>query len=217
MPCTEALKLKKMPFSQISVSETINRAIKKALASDPANKDFIATLHGLRIKIDCTQPNTVFFVQFKDGNVEIHKPVPEEDENADLHLQGTAINLLRLAASPIDNAAGLRGSNININGDVGLLLELSQAIKMIDIDWELLLAEQIGETPAVLMSRTLSAGWHEARKIQSDLAGKLTQKMQSENSPLPNKNSLAGLKARLRDLNYRLDRLEAKTSTITDK
>lgn len=203
-------------------SEKISAAIDKMLESDPANKSYVAKLDGLRIIIDCTHPAAVFLVKFQDSHVIVSKYDHEEqdsgidrkidNETADLQLSGTAISLFRLATTPIDNASAIRGSNVSVSGDVGLLLELSQVTKMIDIDWELLLANKIGENPAVFISRAINIGLSEARKLNADFSEKLTEKMQTENSPLPNKNELGNLRNLLRDLNYRLDRLEAKRS-----
>lgn len=193
-------------------SEHINSALQAMLDSDPANKRFVTRLNDVRIKIHCTQPEFSLVIEFTEGHMSLLKPTdnePEVEAAADLQLTGTAINLIKLATTPIENASGLRNSSISINGDVGLLLELSQVAKMIDIDWELLLAERIGETPAVVISRTIRAGIKEARKLRSELFERFTERMQSEKSPLPNKSELGELKSDLRDLNYRLDRLEA--------
>ena len=196
-------------------SEQVNFALEKMLASDPANKNFIAPLAGIRIKVDCLQPVFNLAIEIQDEQITLVKVEQSEEdasENYDLQLSGTAINLLKLLTSPIDSARGLRNSGVSLNGDAGLLLELSQAAKMIEIDWQLLLSEHMGETAAVLFSRALSSGLQEVRKFQAFLSEKALEKIQSENSPLPNKTELGALKTQLRDLNYRLDRLEALAS-----
>ena len=177
-------------------SEQINSALQKMLDTDPANKVFIAKLEGVKIKIESTQPAYTFLMSFLDGAICFQQAEDEKNTEAknadetDLQLKGTAINLIKLVMTPIENASALRNSNVSVSGDIGLLLELSQVAKMIDIDWELLLADRIGEAPAVVISRAISSGLREAKKLHSDLFEKLTEKMQSEDSLFPIKTNL---------------------------
>ena len=209
-----------MSFNQ-DISEKINLAIEDMLASDPANQSYLQNLEGLTLRVNCTLPPIVFLIEYQDGALNLHRVAsayPSEEPNqktvqeSDLQISGTAFNLLRLATLPLDNASALRSANLSVDGDIGLLLELSRVAKMIDIDWEALLAEKMGETPAVILSRTFGSGLRAARKVRDNLSFKLAEKMKTDNSPLPNKAELNGLKKQLRELNYRLDRLEATAS-----
>lgn len=227
-----------MPFEQdlsLTISRKINAALQGLIDSDPANRDFIEKLGNARIAVNCTIPATTIQLSFENGEIRIEQPgvqrpkpgdgpstvaINEATETAiegpDLQLSGSAISLIQLLTTPMDNAASLRGSNVSVSGDVGLLLELSQVAKMIEIDWQLLLSDKIGETPAVVLSRVFNAGLSEAKKLRNELSVRLEQKMASENSPLPNQADLKDIKDRLRDLNYRLDRLDAIRSAKSD-
>lgn len=191
-------------------SNQINQAIAALLASDPANHQQVAKLSGSQILIQCTEPSFDCLLLFGDESIEL-TALGEDNDNRepDLELSGTALRLMRLATAPIDQASALRESSISVKGDIGLLLQLSQIAKMIEIDWEWLLAEKIGEAPAVVLSRLIQSGFQHAQRAKADLSQALTEKFQSEHSPLPTQGELETLKRQLRDLNYRLDRLEA--------
>lgn len=204
-----------------SVSNRINSALCIALESDPANKRFLEKLNGARIRVSCTSPTLHLLVKVEHSEIALNKisfsDLSVESEPANLTISGTAINLTKLLTTPMDNAASLSDVNVSVIGDVGLLLQLSQVAKTIEIDWELLLAERIGETPTVLFSRAIRIGFSEAKKLQLSLSENFREKMQSEESPIPNKGNLDKAKNELRDLGYRLDRLEAKLALHRQK
>lgn len=197
-----------IPFtiSMSSLEKNLNRAIAKLLESDPANSAYLSNLDGSHIKIHSQLPEIKMLVCIESGELQIRQF--EESIDIALSVSGTALNLIRLLTTPLENASNLSQSGVEVSGDVGLLLELSRLSEKIEIDWEALLAEQISETPAVILSRTINTGLSEAKKLQADLSEKLKQEFKKQSS-LPDKTELEELKTRLRELNYRLDRLEA--------
>jgi len=195
----------------VHLCSLVNSAIKVLMDSDPANSKFIDQLSGARIRISVSAPKCVFLLHIDNGNISFADH-SSSDEPSGLEISGTAMSLMQLLTTPLDDASALSNASVSVQGDVGLLLKLSQVAKMIEIDWEGLLSERIGDAPAVIFSRILSAGLREAHKIHSDFSEKVAQNAQSDSSPLPNRKDLKAAKDQLKEMNYRLDRLEAKRS-----
>ena len=101
----------------------------------------------------------------------------------------------------------MRELGIEVSGDVGLLLEISQLANRIEIDWEYLLSEKLGETPAILISRAARTAQSQATKTGSDIH-RFIGKQLAEQSNLPTKTEFEKARSQIRDLGYRLDRLE---------
>ena len=200
--------------SKQQIEAKLNGAIAELLASDPANQAFIEKCNAVAIKIACSAPQIALLVRFEQGSIRLAEATAED--GCDLQLSGSALNLIKLLITPMDSAAGLRDSGIEICGDIGLLLELSELLEMLDIDWQLLLADKIGETPAVLVSQLFTGGLREAQKIYGDLAEKTHTKLRASiasGNTLPSKAELQTLKQRLRKLHYQLDRLAAQQTS----
>ncbi len=186
-----------------------NRALQRLLETDPANQALLEKLEGTVVEVVSLSPEVRCFLGIRQGKLRFRQHVAEA-ENVDLSLTGRAANLLKLLATPPESASRLRGMDIEIVGDVGLLLEISQIAKQIEIDWEALLAEKIGDAPAVVLSRIVGASLRGVRSIQEEVSGRLKHAAASESSALPNRDELERAKHLLRELHYRLDRVEVK-------
>ena len=191
----------------LAAYKMVSDAVNEALASDSANKGYLESLVEVQIEVHAETPDAQLVIQIENGVVEFQKTA--ESEKTDISISGKAINIAKLLLKPDENISELRRSGIHIEGDVTLLLELARIGKKLDIDWEALLSERIGETPAVIISR----GLNQAKTISRDLLEQqktaLEGFLQNENSFVPTRSEFEIMTSRLRDLHYRLDRLEA--------
>lgn len=193
----------------------ISSAVNKAIESDPANRDYLRSLGNIRILLQSETPEFLIYLNMQDGLIKL-EGFPKEDETpleqapSDLRIKATALSLVKLLISPAENAAALRDANVHVEGDVALLLELSQVIKKIDIDWEALLAERLGDSAAVLISRATKHAKTTTSSVFETQKESIEQWLQQPDAPVPNRVEYQQLKDKLRELNYRLDRLDAK-------
>lgn len=200
----------------------ISSAINKAVSSDPANRDYLRSLGDICLLIHSESPEFSIYVKINDGLISLHSKISDDDNSEDtqecnLRIRATALNLVKLLLTPADNAAALREANVHVEGDVALLLELSQVIKQVAIDWEALLADHIGDYPAVLLSRGAKRAKTETSKAFSAQKAFMEDWLQRPDAPVPNRTEYETLKNSLRDLNYRLDRLDATFAQRTTK
>lgn len=192
-------------LDQMPVQQRINDAITELLASDPANASFLEALNDTSIAVDVSNPELTLFFRFTQNQFQLQ--TLQEDDQPQLRIKGKALNLAKLLKTPIDSAAKLRELGIEVSGDVGLLLEISQLASRIEIDWEYLLSEKLGETPAVLISRTAKTAQTQASRARAD-AQRLIRAQLSKHSNLPTNAEMEIARREIRELGYRLDRLE---------
>lgn len=191
-------------------TQIISAAINEALASDAANRNYLRTLGEARIDVQSESPETSIFIQILDGEVSVHKSAADDETVGDIRISGTALDLAKLLLQPVDNAAQLRHANVRVEGDVALLLELAQISKNIEVDWDAMLAERIGEAPAVVLGRGLRTAKESSKKVFESQKAALEGWLKTSDSPLPNREDYEQLKTNLRQLHYRLDRLDAQ-------
>lgn len=190
------------------ILDPIAGAINTALESDSANKRYLAELGSVSLLVESTLPNAGVLISITNGIVALTNP-SKLDSSQDIAIRGKSLNLLRLATGSMDNPAALRKAEIHVEGDVALLLEISQVMNKIEIDWEALFAERIGDTPAVLLSRLAVQAKSTAQSFVASQSEALQSKLQEPNTFVPARGEFAEFKSRLRELQYRVDRFEA--------
>lgn len=197
-----------MPTSLSLLSSAINEAI----ASDAANRRYLSSLGNICLHIVSESPQISLCANIEDGEVRLSSLNTGfgDDSPGDIVIQGTALNLAKLILSPVNNAAALRSANVRVEGDVALLLELTQISEKIEIDWEALLAEKLGDTPAVIFSRGFSATKETSAALLEAQQKRLESWLKQPNSPLPTREEYDQMKSSLRQLQYRLDRLDVR-------
>ena len=201
----------------------LTRALREALASDPANKNYLAALGSVFVQVDIVSPSFQLHIHIDDGEVTLHKAIPTNSDvnldaatpdstapQPDINVHGKSTDLVKLLLSPAQDAAALRGANIRIDGDVALLLDLTQTLDKIEIDWVALLADTLGETPAVVLSNIAAQGKETLSTAKEKGEDWLESLLSKPDALVISKEQNDALKSQLRELNYRLDRLDTK-------
>lgn len=89
------------------------------------------------------------------------------DSPSDVSIQGSALAFMRLAQAA-DSGKAMLENGIKIEGDLGLGTEFSKILREIDVDWEELLSQAVGDTVA-----------HQAGQLARNTTGWLGQSAQA--------------------------------------
>ncbi|WP_298609567.1 SCP2 sterol-binding domain-containing protein [uncultured Thiothrix sp.] len=135
------------------------------------------------------------------------------DAQPDVSIQGSALAFMRLAQAE-DNGKAMLENGIKLDGDLGLGTEFSKILREIDVDWEELLSQAVGDTvahQAGQMARN-TKGWLD----QSAQAMRLnTQEyLQEEARLLPAEAELNYYYEQIDQLRMDADRLEARLNRL---
>lgn len=127
--------------------ELLEIASNNALQHDLAARQGLAKLQGKTLTLEirpmgqkvsiCPRPHGLEFSQ--------------QDENTDVTLSATVGALIKIGRDGLDDAE-LEPGELDINGDPIVGQRFARVLAQLNIDWEGLLAEHLGETPAVLLS-----------------------------------------------------------------
>lgn len=135
------------------------------------------------------------------------------DAPPDVSIQGSALALMRLAQAE-DSGKAMLENGIKIEGDLGLGTEFSKILREIDVDWEELLAQTVGDTVAHQAGQLArnTKGWLD----QSAQAMRLnTQEyLQEEARLLPAEAELSYHYEQIDQLRMDADRLEARLNRL---
>ncbi len=188
-----------------TVLEGIIGAINKALETDPATLAKIGELAGTIYRIECVVPPiTCSFSLEKQG-----LQLVDNQQSPDICLRGTATALVRLVISSADPNGSANTQGVELSGDAGALLQLSRALANLEIDWEELLSRLIGDVPA----RAVTELSTQAKIYQAQFAKTQQQNLRAfahRRMSLISRSELDAVAQRTRELQYRLDRFEAR-------
>ncbi len=187
------------------VLQNIARAINKALATDPATQARVQELGQSAYHVRCTLPPFRCTFRFESGQLKIL----DESVTPQVSIQGNAPALVRLLASASGNGGSGYSQGVDISGDAGALLQLSRAMSQLEIDWEELLSQLVGDVPARAMTQMADLARHRGARFQAEQGEQLKTLVKSR-SGLVTREQLEVVSRRLRELQYRLDRLEAR-------
>lgn len=185
----------------------IEKTLNRALQTDELAARQLAKLHNLSFVVDSSLPAFCCYMQVESAQVRLRSGRPDA---ASVTLRGSLPQLVAMGARLArQQQAELSGSGVTIEGDIGALLTLSRCMAGLDIDWEAMLAAFVGEVPArfafmgLEQMHSSAPLWQERlRQVGSDLAlGPVGAASQEE---------LLRLQERTRQLQYRLDRLQAR-------
>ncbi len=131
-------------FTLASAESAINRVLKL----DSTAQARLAPLAGKVIAIACSMPAITVYLIPLEGSVHLAK---HWHAPADCRLSAPAILLFRLASSA-DKTSILHHSDVSINGNSALLMELAEILQSLELDWEYEVSRWLGPVPTALIS-----------------------------------------------------------------
>ena len=131
------------------LSALLETTTEKILSTDPATLELLSTLNDKLIAIDIKKLNQSIYLRIQERNIVIES-APTSDEEIDVRLKAKPSTLLKISRQGLENAELDKGE-LEIEGDAITGQRFAKVLNNLDIDWEELLAEKLGDTPARLI------------------------------------------------------------------
>lgn len=192
----------------------LEAAINAAIDLDPAIKEKLTSFQGKSIALACTEPNIVLTMVLGE-HIQVLQSVELDDPMIDASLSGSTSAWFALIRAE-DQAAELINGDLQLKGDSRLFQDLGSLAQNIDIDWETWLAERIGDVPTHLASTTIKRSVELGKSARTSIDAWIKDTLNSELSPVANKTQSDALYQELRNLEMRIDRLDAKIKRLND-
>jgi len=192
----------------------LEQSLNRLLSRDPVTLRALGRLDGRVIALDIRSPvpMQLFLIPNNEG-LQLQQHYGDEP---DASIAGSASALLRLVSSE-DKAAALFGKGVTISGDSVLANRLQAILADTDIDWEGLLADQIGDLPAHQAANFVRQQRSYWRQTGTSLSHNLGEYLQEEALLLPPRAELEGFMADVDTLRQRGDRLEARLQRLLNR
>ncbi len=197
------------------LTDFVNLICRQAAALDPGLDRKMASIAGQVIEIRCTTPAKTWHLKLDDTSMVLHNGPAT---NPNVAIQGSAPNLLKALAS------GGSSTEIQINGDETVLLELSALIKDFYPDLVTPLGVVLGDKRAGKVAATLEMGLSVLTNFASNLGediaqtagAKVADRFTTTEAFADHLNELDTLRLRVDRLSAKISRRERTTARDTD-
>jgi len=193
-----------------SLKTVLEVAIKVAFKRDAATQRRLSRLDGKLIEVRLTVPQLSFYVLPVSDGLEFDT---QHQFQADCVVEGAASDFLEV----LMDEQKTFGSGIRLSGDTQLAIELKSCLQRLDIDWEGLLADNIGDLAAHQLAQLFRKGQQFAKQSKDTLLDDLDDYLHEEVRLLPSKIELEHFYDQLDQLRLSADRLQARVERLAAK
>ena len=188
-------------------ASALEAALNAYLRLDAEIATDLEIISGKAIELKITDFNIIVFIIPEQKSVRI---LTHYEEKPDSCIAGSMAGLVHLGRT----RKQLPGDEVNITGDIEVGKTLQDVLSRVDVDWEELLAERIGDVTAHQVgniARTVAAWTLRARQ---SMAMNLSEYLQEESLILPTHVEVEAFMDDVDSFRNDIDRLEARMNRI---
>jgi ubiquinone biosynthesis accessory factor UbiJ len=190
----------------------LENAGKSVLATDPDTLSALSELSGQVIAFEMRQLNKTLYLRPVADGIEIEF---DSDLEANVTFSAKPDVFFRLTKDGLENAEYAPGE-LEISGDALLGQRFAKTLSSIDIDWEELLSQHIGDVPARLVSKEIQSIFNWVNKLSSQTQQGLTEALINRTELLAKPDDVIAYLAEVDNLESQTERFEAKLRKFED-
>jgi len=196
-----------------ALTATVESAINRYLSLDPDALSRFSSLEGRIIAIEFKGlSKTLSLFPSADGFLVFS----DFDGEADATISGTPVALAKMAMTD-DPKEMLFSGEITITGDTALANQFNRKLSQLDIDWEEILAQNIGDIAAHKMANLFCNVGQWVKRSSNSVCLDAGEYLQEETHLSPSKAELKKFINQVDEVREAADRLSAKIQIIKNK
>ncbi|NJD06144.1 MAG: sterol-binding protein [Methylococcaceae bacterium] len=188
----------------------VEQALERFLALSPNHRELLAPLAGKHIALKLRHPAMNLHLVPTDRSIQFHIDL---DAPMDVSLTGTWLAFARMGLSGSPQAS-LFGGAVRIDGDMKAARQFQKLFERLEIDWEGLLARQVGIGAAAGIVGWVEAGRQWSNDALTGLRQDCAEYLQEETRTLPAATEVDRLCHDVDTLRADADRLEARIERL---
>jgi len=190
----------------------IEAALNKYLALDPESKNKISDLQGKILKIKLANTGLVAWLTIEKATIKLST---EESGTPDAVITGAPLSLLHLLLAK-ENRRALFNQNVVIEGDAQLAQSILALFEECDIDWEELLAKQVGDIPAHHVGQWFGSFNRFTEQFRKNMRSNTSEYLQEESKILPVKEEMHDFFMEIDRLRLDVDRVDMRLTQLIE-
>lgn len=186
----------------------VEQLINKTLAYDPGTRIGLQKIAGQVVAVHMTAPDVRFFVMPDSDGLCL---MAQWDGEIDTHIRGSLPALARLANQDIYT---LKDSGVRVMGKTALLADWQALLKNIDIDWEEILTEFLGDIVGHQAAQMIRSKLHWAGARVNSGQRLMSEFLTEELKSIPGKIELEDFYQQVDNLRLAVDRTAARVEKL---
>ena len=173
-----------------------------------------AELQGHCIAIDITDLDFQVYCHPGDWGIRLSRNPPARE--ADARISGRLMALINLTAEDDKVSSSIQG-RVSFHGNVAMAQKLQRIVGGLDIDWEEILAQSVGDVLAYQIGSRLRAARDWARQSGDSLSRTSSEYLREEARLSPTQVEFDRFQAGVTGLKHDVARVEARLQQLLDK
>lgn len=198
-----------MKKTLVSVLKT---ALNALLQLDPASQQRLHKLQGKVVSIEFLPFHFTLQILFNDNTLYVQEEALLEP---DVTIRGTPLQMTALAFNQ-DKKQQFFAEDITIQGNADLAQDVLHLFNHLHIDWEELLSNVVGDTPAYHAAKWVRRTGKWLRSIEQTLTNNVNEYVHEEKQWLPTREALQDFFNDIDALRMDVDRIEAKLGKLNE-
>lgn len=201
------------------ILDLVERSLNKALRTDPETLIRLSVLQGRVAAVDVLGVQTSVFVLPTEHGMRLRT---RHEGPVHVRIRGTPMGLLALVTDRSRQQTTFSG-NVEITGDLSLSQHLQALIRGLDVDWEELLSQRVGDVAGRQLGNVLRQIGRWGKQTQQTMESDVSEYLRHELRLLPQRSEVEGfldsvdtLRADADRLEQRLERLRRLMHIVTD-
>lgn len=191
------------------LAPALEASVNHAVALDPSNERHLKRLEGCVLEIQVSSLKQSLFLTVEQLQIKWLA----QAATPTVKLSGSAIALIKLGLLKDKNALFKR-KEVSLSGDAVRAQQIQSFMRELNIDWEALLAEALGDIPARLLSTNLSTSLNWTRELGKSFWQDLEEYIKYELQVLPNKAAAQQQFASIDQVRLASERLAQRASLL---
>lgn len=193
-----------------TLTATLEAAFNVWLKLDGEALPRLQKLQGRVIALHITNPGLQLYFIPTTENVQV---MSHYDREPDVTLTGSALAFMRLSGAE-DSAKAMLENRIQVDGNMGIAEAFSNIINEVDIDWEELLSQAVGDIVAHQAGQLAREGKGWLDDTAQAMRMNTTEYLQEESRILPADAELAAYLNQVDELRSDVDRMSARVQRL---
>ncbi len=190
------------------MKRVIENALNQYLALDAASKERLAALENKIVQIELHGVDLSLQLFFQERRIQLHW---QSSERADLTISGTPLNLLHMGLVP-QQRQRFFAEDVKIEGDLELAQYVLAIFDELEIDWEEISSQYIGDVSAHHLGRFVRGLKKMGQQFQTSFLQNVNEYVHEEINLVPANEALRDFFNEVDDLRMAVDRLEARVA-----
>ena len=162
--------------------QKITASINAVLTKDPDFLSALAVLQNICLAINIQGLGLIIYVHINSDSFNLTRAKPEQAPQ--VTIEGAPLALFMLLFST-DALQAAQSSGIKIQGDLHIARQLSETVQKLDIDWEGILAEYVGDIAAYQIGSGVQQVKAWRSRVHESWLAALSEYLQEESRSLP--------------------------------